>query len=491
MHSYTDETDRLAQAVLDYARHRLRLDPVPLDGPKSPEELDALVGQTITRDGLGGDAALRLFADELSHACISVDNPRFLSFIPAAPTEAATLFDLVVGASSIYAGSWLEGSGAVYAENQALRWIADLVGLPAEAGGVFVQGGTLGNLSALVTARHAARARRSGPPPARWKVAATTETHSSIHHAAAVMDIDVVGVPVDDEGRMTGAALRAALANAGDGVFAVVGTAGTTNFGIIDRLDEIADTAAEHGIWFHVDGAYGGAALAAPSVRSRFRGVERCDSFIVDPHKWLFAPFDACALLYRDPSLARAAHTQKAGYLEVLENAEEWNPSDYAVNLSRRARGLPFWFSLAAHGTRRLRRRRRADARGRPARHRGHPLANLRRAPARARPVRRRVPPPRLGPRGLPRLGRPSAEGELRVRHADRPRGRDRHPLRHHQPPHDSGAHLADPGHHGVAAVRSGVVVTARSDRLAACEEAAACGRGLSQSGAGHSMRSA
>jgi L-2,4-diaminobutyrate decarboxylase len=351
VHSYTDETDRLAQAVLDYARHRLRLDPVPLDGPKSPEELDALVGQTITRGGLGGDAALRLFADELSHACISVDNPRFLSFIPAAPTEAATLFDLVVGASSIYAGSWLEGSGAVYAENQALRWIADLVGLPAEAGGVFVQGGTLGNLSALVTARHAARARRSGPPPARWKVAATTETHSSIHHAAAVMDIDVVGVPVDDEGRMTGAALRAALANAGDGVFAVVGTAGTTNFGIIDRLDEIADTAAEHDIWFHVDGAYGGAALAAPSVRSRFRGVERCDSFIVDPHKWLFAPFDACALLYRDPSLARAAHTQKAGYLEVLENAEEWNPSDYAVNLSRRARGLPFWFSLAAHGT--------------------------------------------------------------------------------------------------------------------------------------------
>jgi glutamate/tyrosine decarboxylase-like PLP-dependent enzyme len=351
VHRYTDETEQLAQAVLAYARSRLRLDPVPLDGPRTPAELQAQAGQTITPAGLGGEEALRLFSDVLSSACISIDNPRYLSFIPAAPTEAATLFDLVVGASSIYGGSWLEGSGAVYAENQALRWIADLVGLPAAAGGTFVQGGTLGNLSALVAARHTARSRRDGPPPARWKVAATGETHSSIHHAARVMDVDVVPVAVDAEGRMSGAGLRGALDAAGDGVFAVVGTSGTTNFGTIDRLGEIADVAAERGLWFHVDGAYGGAALAAPSVRDRFRGIERCDSFIVDPHKWLFAPFDACALLYRDPALGRAAHTQEAGYLEVLADTDEWNPSDYAVHLSRRARGLPFWFSLAAHGT--------------------------------------------------------------------------------------------------------------------------------------------
>jgi L-2,4-diaminobutyrate decarboxylase len=86
-------------------------------------------------------------------------------------------------------------------------------------------------------------------------------------------------------------------------------------------------------------------------VRHLFAGIERADSFIVDPHKWLFAPFDCCALLYRDPELARVAHAQTAGYLEPLEGGE-WNPSDYAINLSRRARGLPFWFSVAAHGTR-------------------------------------------------------------------------------------------------------------------------------------------
>jgi glutamate/tyrosine decarboxylase-like PLP-dependent enzyme len=93
-------------------------------------------------------------------------------------------------------------------------------------------------------------------------------------------------------------------------------------------------------------------ALCAPSVRHLFNGVERADSFIVDPHKWLFAPFDACALIYRDPTIAKRAHTQHASYLDTLEDPNEWNPSDYAIHLTRRARGLPFWFSLAANGTR-------------------------------------------------------------------------------------------------------------------------------------------
>ena len=109
--------------------------------------------------------------------------------------------------------------------------------------------------------------------------------------------------------------------------------------------------AGEHGWWFHVDAAYGGAGLLSPALRHLYDGIEHADSFIVDPHKWLFAPFDSCALLYRNPGLARAAHTQQAGYLEHVQGSE-LNPSDYAVHLSRRARGLPFWFSLAAHGTR-------------------------------------------------------------------------------------------------------------------------------------------
>ena len=350
MHGHTDATERLADLILAYAEDRFRLDPVPLDGPRTPEELERDAGQTITPAGLGGEAMLELFGDVLSRACISTDHPRFLSFIPSAPTEAATLFDLVVGASSIYAGSWLEGAGAVYAENQALRWISDLAGFPDGAGGAFVQGGTTGNLSALVAARHTAAERRGGRP-ARWKVAATSQAHSSVKMAARVMDVDVLEIEPDAEGRLRGDALRESLERDGDGVFAVVATSGSTNFGTVDRLDEVADVCGERELWFHVDGAYGGAALAAPSVRQLFNGIERADSFIVDPHKWLFAPYDCCALIYREPELGRAAHTQTAGYLEPLQGGDEWNPSDYAVNLTRRARGLPFWFSLAAHGT--------------------------------------------------------------------------------------------------------------------------------------------
>jgi L-2,4-diaminobutyrate decarboxylase len=351
MHRYSDETERVARAALEYARDRLRLHPVPLDGPKSADELAAAAGDTITEDGLGGEAAMRLFADVLAPAIISIDNPRFLAFIPAAPTELSMMFDLVVGASSIYAGTWMEASGAVYAENQALEWLARLAGLPETAAGCFVSGGTIGNLSALVAARHAHRT--SHPDTAgRLRVACTDETHSSVATAAGVMDVGQLLVPADGRGRMTGEALAAALDRDGaDGVFAVAATAGTTNVGAIDDLAGIAEVCREHDLWMHVDGAYGGAALAAASVRDRFAGIEHADSFIVDPHKWLFAPFDSCALLYRNPDRARAAHTQQAGYLEHVQGSE-LNPSDYAVHLSRRARGLPFWFSLAAHGTR-------------------------------------------------------------------------------------------------------------------------------------------
>ena len=358
MHGWTEDTEQLAQAVLDYTRYRLHLDPVPLDGPATPEELAKAAGTTITEGGLGGEEALRLFTEVLAPACLSIDNPRYLSFIPCAPTEAATLFDLVVGASSIYGGSWLEGAGAVYAENQALRWLADLAGLPPGAGGVFVQGGTIANLSALVAARHTARRRLDGRQPAHaLAVAASAEAHSSIQAAAAVMDVELLLVEPDAQGRLTGEHLRAALASRGGGgvethgVFAVVASAGTTNLGIVDDLASVAETAEEGGCWLHVDGAYGGAALAAPSARARFAGIERADSFVVDPHKWLFAPFDCAALLYREPELAREAHAQHAGYLEPTQEAGAWNPSDYAVHLTRRARGLPFWFSLATYGT--------------------------------------------------------------------------------------------------------------------------------------------
>jgi len=352
MHEFDEEIDALAAKILEYSLIRLKKDP-PLDGPWSYEELYNEVGETITTKGLGGDKALDIFKHVLAQACISTDHPRYLAFIPSAPTESATLFDLVVGASALYGGSWLEGAGAVFAENQALRWLSDLAQFPSSSGGVFVQGGTIGNLSALVAARHSARAKY--PSVKRWVIAASSQAHSSIKSAADVMDVEVLIIPTDKNEKMQGSTTafeidKYHLANPDHRVFAVVATAGSTNLGIIDDLKGVGQIASERGIWYHIDGAYGLAALASPRSKALFSGIELADSFIVDPHKWLFAPFDACALIYRDPEIARAAHTQHAGYLETLDSGQ-WNPSDYAIHLTRRVRGLPFWFSLATHGT--------------------------------------------------------------------------------------------------------------------------------------------
>ena len=351
MHEFTDDTEALARAIEAYARRRIA-EPQPLDRSVPAEELDEQAGSTITPGGIGWQEALRLWTDVLAPSTISTDHPAFLAFVPGAPTKASVLFDLAISAASVYAGSWLEGAGAVWAENQALRWLADVAGLPESAGGVFVSGGTAGNLSALIAARHAARTR-SGESTSRGFVACAETAHSSVMSAVHVMDAGVISVEADERGRLTGAQLRKTVDDSADAerLFAVVASAGATNTGVVDDLAGVAEVCAERGLWFHVDGAYGGAGLLAPSVRDRFEGIERADSFIVDPHKWLFAPFDACALLYRDPQLARAAHVQHASYLDSLNATPDWNASDYAHHLTRRGRGLPLWFSLATYGT--------------------------------------------------------------------------------------------------------------------------------------------
>ncbi|MGA0863805.1 MAG: pyridoxal phosphate-dependent decarboxylase family protein [Ilumatobacteraceae bacterium] len=355
MHSFDRRSRRLSWRVLAYALRRIRMDP-PLDHAETEETLRARAGRTITEHGLGGSETLRIWRDVLAPACISVDHPRFFSYVPAAPTEAAGLFDVAVSAANVYAGSWQEGAGAVFAENETLRWLADLAGLPSGAGGVFVSGGTAGNLSALVAARWRWRRDGTGQRDAtRALIVASRSAHSSGAQSARVMDADVAVVDVDDRGRMDGEGVREAVARLSvvdrERICAVVATAGSTNAGIVDDLAGLGAVAREIGAWFHVDGAYGAAALCAPSRRHLFDGIEMADSFIVDPHKWLFAPFDSCALVYRDPTVARAAHSQHAEYLEVLHERNEWNPSDYAHHLSRRPRGLPLWFSLATHGT--------------------------------------------------------------------------------------------------------------------------------------------
>jgi len=356
MHSVDATTEQMIRSVLAYAENRLRLDPVPLDeGSRDPAELDAALRGLLGDDPHQPDQVLGMYASCVAPAVISADSPRFLGFIPAAPTKASLLFDMLVSCASIQGISWLEAAGAIHAENQVLRLIADRAGLPGSAGGCFVSGGSAANLSALVVARETAK-RKAGAAAAgrRWRVAVGAEAHSSIVNTLRILEMDPLTVHTADH-RLTGSALRDVIDSDGDpaSLAAVVATSGTTNAGIIDDLAGLAAVSRELGAWLHVDGAYGGAGLFAPSVRPAYDGIEHADSFVVDPHKWLFAPYDCAALIYRDPSLARSVHKQDASYLDVIHAGPvEWNPTDYAYHLTRRARGLPLWFSLAVHGVR-------------------------------------------------------------------------------------------------------------------------------------------
>src|SRR5215471_16443789 len=351
MHSVDPTTEQMIRAVLAYAENRLRLDPVPLDGgSRDPAALDAALAGLLGDEPHNSDQVLGAYTSVVAPAVISADSPRFLGFIPAAPTKASLLFDMVVSCASIQGISWLEASGAIAAENTVLRVISDEAGFPSGAGGCFVAGGSAGNLSALAVARETAKQRsgRSG----RFRVVVGTDAHSSIVNTLRLLEMDALIVPTPDH-RLTADAVRAELDDAGDlsDIAAVICTSGTTNAGIIDDLAGVGALANDYGWWFHVDGAYGGSAIFARSVRAKYDGIEQADSFILDPHKWLFTPFDCCALIYSDPPRARRVHAQDASYLDVIHvSGGEWNPTDYAYHLTRRARGLPLWFSMAVYG---------------------------------------------------------------------------------------------------------------------------------------------
>ena len=355
MHEFDEQTESLLRQITALVRERLRREPSPLERARDPHELAESVGETITPAGIGSENALSLFTDVLSRCCTTQSHPRNFAAVPSAPTPAAAIFDLMVSTHSIFAGTWAGGAGAIHAENEVLRWLADEAGFPASAGGTFVQGGTMGILSALVAARARAR-RENGSFAGRPKIAASTEAHFAVRESAAAMDCELLPVEVDATHRMTAATLTRALEGAdAEGLFAVVATAGSTNLGVVDDLAGIAEVCSERALYLHVDGTYGFPAILAPSGRPHFTGIERADSLTVDPHKWLFAPYDSCALLYRDRQSARAAHRWSDAYLQSASPPDSdptaEDPKDFAIHLSRRARGLPLWFSLASYGT--------------------------------------------------------------------------------------------------------------------------------------------
>ncbi|MEY2400180.1 MAG: aromatic-L-amino-acid/L-tryptophan decarboxylase, partial [Ilumatobacteraceae bacterium] len=340
LHGIDSDVGNLDERAVEWIKQRLANSPVGVIGDKV--SLDAALAGSMTDAGLGLDRAWQRFEEVVAPNNIGLDSERFLAFIPLSPSVASVWMDTIVSAANFSAESWLEGAGAVAAENQVIELLCSAAGMPDGAGGCFMSGGSIGNLSALAVGRQSTAGRPF--------VAVADTAHASVDNALHLLGLQPLVVPTGPDCRLTGDALRATIGDRTD-VGIVVAAGGSTNAGVIDDLDGCADVAGEIDAWYHVDGAYGLAAILLPELRDRFAGLERADSFIVDPHKWLFATAGSCALVYRKPDLARRVHTQHGPYIDVLRTGDDaYNPCDLGYQLTRRASGLPIWFALALHG---------------------------------------------------------------------------------------------------------------------------------------------
>ena len=343
----------LAEKEVDAAR----FGPV-FERPPSAEEVDRVVGAGRALPPDGESVEQLLAACEAVLAAGRRTTPAFFGYVQSPPAPVGVAADLLVSAADQNLTSWRSGPAAAAVEHQTLRWLGEFVGFDAAATGILVSGGSAANLTALLVALRAG----TGPDDDRraMRVYASVETHFSVAKAAAALGVGLERVAVDRDRRLDPAALRAAIASdraAGLLPICVVANAGTTGTGAVDPLAAVAAVAAEAGVWFHVDGAYGAPAAADPASRPLFAGLHRADSLCIDAHKWLYAPVDCSALLLHDAAgTARAFGAGAEDYVRVLAAlpAETFAFWDHGLELSRRFRALKLWAALRFHGARRL-----------------------------------------------------------------------------------------------------------------------------------------
>jgi aromatic-L-amino-acid decarboxylase len=358
---------RIMPALEEFNRFRTRE-----ELGEQPPRWMGLLDQPLPREGAGLDEVLRDLVETVIPDGVRIGAPGFCGWVTTAPTTSGTAAALAatVAGSQRY---WMQPFH--FLETVALRWLAELLGLPGDLQGIFTSGGSVANLVGLGAARQMAfegvgldPSRDGLPPDRRWRIYASTEVHHVVTRAAAVLGLgrrSVAAVAVDGSQRMDLDDLRRNMeADRTAGVLpvALVATSGTVNTGAVDPLKEMADIAEEHGVWFHVDGAYGLFGLLDPRTAVLFEGVERADSVAVDPHKWMAAPIGCGAVFVRDRELLGRTFTlEPADYLEgSLDQTPFHSPFDvlgepyhnFNVEQSAPSRGVRVWAILKEIGAR-------------------------------------------------------------------------------------------------------------------------------------------
>lgn len=353
---------RLGYAVVDAVVKRARglRDDVPWRGG-TRRELEPLLREPCPEDSGDADAAIARAVTEILPRAGRIDHPRFFAFVPSSPTWASVLGDFLTTGFNTFQGTWLESAGPSQIELVVLEWFREWLGLPDGAGGLFTSGGSAANLCAVVAAREAAG------HPERPVLYLSDQSHSSVERAGRIAGFRPEAfrrIASDDGYRLDPDALAAALRDdraAGCVPVLVAANGGATNTGAVDPLPALADLCAEHDTWLHVDAAYGGFAVLDDRGRAALEGIGRAHSVTLDPHKWLFQPYETGCLMVRDPDDLTRAFRVLPEYLQDTDlGFEHVNFADRGLQLTRAFRALKVWMALQIHG-----RRAHAEAVGR------------------------------------------------------------------------------------------------------------------------------
>ncbi|MCW5979303.1 MAG: hypothetical protein KIT09_14605 [Bryobacteraceae bacterium] len=355
----TDEATRaLGYRIVDLLiDHHRALRDKPVTNVLDWETSRARLGEPFAEEGVPPEQVLDKLESDVFSTIMHVTHPRFFAFVPGPGNLVSAFADALASGYNVFAGTWMEGSGPAAVELATIDWLRQVCGLPEGAMGLFVSGGSVANLTALAAARHA----RLGDDFRSGVAYFSDQTHSAVERAFRILGFSpsqLRKVPSDERYRLPLAALHRQVAadrRGGLTPFCVVANAGTTNTGAVDPLAELARFCQAEGLWLHADGAYGAAAALAPRGRALLEGLEQVDSLALDPHKWLFQPFEIGCVLARRGDDLKDTFRILPEYLQDVHRWKAINFCDYGIQLTRGFRALKLWMSVRIFGVRAFR----------------------------------------------------------------------------------------------------------------------------------------